>query len=67
MTKSDILITMVASQASAQSFVPVRDIKDGVVVLKDGQLCMVMLVSTINFGLISVEEQEAILRQFQGF
>ena len=65
--KNDILGIMAVSQASTQNFVPVRDIKDGVVILKDGQLCMVMLASTINFALKSVAEQEAILKQFQGF
>lgn len=55
------------SQSSAQSFVPIRDIKDGVVVLKNGQLNMVMLASSINFALKSADEQAAILRQFQSF
>lgn len=55
------------SSATAQSFVPIRDIKDGVVVLKNGQLNMVMLASSINFALKSADEQAAILRQFQSF
>ncbi len=58
---------MAVSQAATQDFVPIRDIKEGVVILKDGQLCMVMLASTINFALKSALEQEAVLRQFQGF
>ncbi len=52
-------------QAPTQQFVPIRDIKDGVVILKDGQMNMVLLVSSINFALKSTDEQAAILRQFQ--
>jgi len=52
---------------STQKFVPVRDVKDNVVVLKNGQMCMVLLASSVNIALKSVNEQEAILRQFQGF
>ncbi len=44
-----------------------RDIKDNVVILKNGQLNMVLLASSINFALKSIDEQEAILRQFQSF
>ena len=55
------------SQSATQQFVPIRDIKDGVLILKNGQMCMVLLASTINFALKSADEQEAILRQFQAF
>lgn len=36
-------------------------------ILKNGQMNMVMLASSINFALKSIDEQEAILRQFQSF
>ena len=52
---------------TTQNFVPLRDIKDNVVVLKNGQLNMVLLASSVNFALKSADEQEAILRQFQSF
>ena len=58
---------MAQGNTSTQNFVPVRDIKDGVVILKNGQLCMVLLASSVNFALKSTDEQEAILRQFQNF
>jgi len=60
-------MAMAVSKSSTQNFVPIHDIKEGVVILKDGQLCMVLLASTINFALKSVPEQEAILKNFQGF
>lgn len=58
---------MPAPKNTTQTFVPLRDIKDNVVILKNGQMNMVMLASSINFALKSLDEQEAILRQFQSF
>ncbi len=52
---------------ATQDFVPVRDIKENVVVLKDGKLCTILLASSINFALKSADEQQAILTQFQSF
>ncbi len=51
----------------AQQFVPVQEVRDGIVVLKDGSLCTVVLVSSINLSLKSYDEQRATLMQFQGF
>ncbi len=59
--------TKTQNQASTQQFVPVQDIRDGVVVLKNGQMNMVLLASSINFALKSLDEQASILRQFQSF
>lgn len=56
-----------ATESTTQYFVPIRDIKDGVVLLKDGQMCMVLLASSVNFALKSADEQQAILSQFQSF
>lgn len=53
--------------AASQSFVPIRDIRNRVVLLKNGQMNMVLLATSINFALKSLSEQEAILRQFQSF
>jgi type IV secretory pathway VirB4 component len=58
---------MPKSTAATQDFVSIRDIKDGVVILKSGQLCSVLLASSINFALKSNDEQQAILQQFQAF
>lgn len=55
------------NSASTQNFVPVRDIRDNVVILKDGRMNGVMLASSINFALKSQDEQEAILSHFQSF
>ncbi len=52
---------------ATQQFVPIKNIRDGVVILKNGQMCMLLLASSINFAFKSTEEQEAILSQFQAF
>lgn len=51
----------------AQDFVPIQEIRDGVVILKDGSMRLVLLVSSLNLALKSAEEQVAILGQFQNF
>ncbi|OGG88900.1 hypothetical protein A2592_00840 [Candidatus Kaiserbacteria bacterium RIFOXYD1_FULL_42_15] len=58
---------MANKNATTQDFVHIRDIKDGVVILKSGQLCKVLLASSVNFALKSLDEQKAILFQFQNF
>ncbi len=52
---------------ASQDFVTIKDIKDGVVILKSGQMCSVLLASSINFALKSSDEQQAILHNFQSF
>lgn len=52
---------------AAQDFVPVKEVRGGVVVLKDNTLVGVMLASSLNFALKSPDEQAAILGQFQNF
>ncbi len=52
---------------AAQEFVDIAEIKDGVVVLKNGTLRAVLMVSSINFDLKSSQEQEAIVANYQNF
>jgi type IV secretory pathway VirB4 component len=56
-----------AQSKSSQDFVPIREVRDGIVVLKDGSLRAVVMASSLNFALKSEEEQTAIILQFQGF
>ncbi|MEK7227953.1 MAG: TraC family protein [Patescibacteria group bacterium] len=58
---------MAPSSSPTQQFVPVKEVRDGVVVLKDGTLATVVLVSSINLSLKSYDEQRATLSQFQSF
>ena len=56
-----------AQTNTSQHFVPVKDIRDGIVLLKNGQMCIVLLASSVNFAFKSSDEQQAILSQFQSF
>jgi hypothetical protein len=58
---------MAKSGPTTQEFIPIKEIRDGIVVLKDGSLRAVLLASAINIALKSAEEQQAIVLQFQGF
>ena len=58
---------MARTQAATQDFVSIRDIKDNVIIQKNGQMCMLLLASSINFALKSLDEQKAVLLQFQQF
>lgn len=50
-----------------QSFVPIKEIRDGILVLKDGSLRTILLASSLNFALKSADEQQSIIFQFQNF
>lgn len=50
-----------------QVYLPISEIKDGVVVLKDGTLRQVLLVSSINFALKSEDEQNALISSYVSF
>src|SRR5260370_281026 len=52
---------------TTQDFVPVAEVRDGIVVLKDGTLRAILLASSINFALKSEDEQTAFIVQFQNF
>ena len=55
------------SANSTQDFVPISEVRDGIVVLKDGSLRAILLASSINFALKSEDEQTAFIVQFQNF
>ncbi len=59
---------MDATQAGkTQEFVPIKEIRNGVIILKDGGYRGILICSAINFGLKSAEEQRAITIGFQNF
>lgn len=57
---------MVASKAT-QDFVPIKEVRDGIIILKDGGMRAIVMVSSVNFALKSPDEQQAIIFQFQNF
>lgn len=52
---------------ASQDFVPIDEVRDGIVVLKDGGLRAVLMASSLNFMLKSQDEQKAIIGNFQSF
>lgn len=52
---------------STQEFLEYKQIKEGIIILKNNSLRGILMVSSINFALKSDEEQKAILYQFQDF
>ena len=58
---------MPVSSKATQDFVPIQEVRDGVVILKDGTMRAVVLASSLNFSLKSDDERNAIIMQFQDF
>lgn len=52
---------------ATQQFVPVKEIRNGTIILKDGGYRGVLACSSVNFGLKSADEQHAITLGFQNF
>lgn len=50
-----------------QSFVPVKEVRSGIVILKDGGYRGILMCSSINFALKSEDEQKSIIGGFQNF
>lgn len=46
---------------TTQRQLPIEDIRQNLVILKDGSCCLVLQVTAINFGLLSEKEQDAII------
>ena len=52
---------------STQNSLIISEVKDGILVLKDGTLRSVVFASAINFDLMSTREQDAVEYSYQGF
>lgn len=55
------------ADASTTRYLPFSQIKDNVVIMKDGSARVIMKCSTINFLLKNTEEQDSIIVSFQRF
>ncbi len=56
-----------ATTKASQSFVPVEEVRNGVLILKNGGYRGVMMCSSLNFALKSEDEQRGIIGGFQNF
>lgn len=50
---------------AAQDFVPLHEIRDGIAITKDKAMHVILMASSLNFALKSVDEQDAIIAQYQ--
>lgn len=58
---------MALSAQATQEFVPIKEVREGTIVLKDGGLRAIIAVSSVNLALKSNDEQIATINQFQSF
>ncbi len=60
-------ITQKSASDSTQKYLDIAEIKEDLIVLKNGSFRSVLAVSAINFDLKSSDEQTAIIEQYQNF
>ncbi len=58
---------MALSAKATQEFVPIKEVREGTIVLKDGGLRAIIAVSSVNLSLKSADEQVATIQSFQSF
>ena len=58
---------MAINAKATQEFIPIKEVRDGIIVLKDGGLRAIVLANSINLSLKSSDEQQATIFQFQNF
>ena len=58
---------MANPEASTQAHIPLSAVYDDVIITKKGLFAQVVMVNSLNFGLKSEEEQNAIIGQYQSF
>lgn len=51
----------------SQQIISIEEIRDGVLIMKDGTMKVVLMASSLNFALKSADEQTAIILQYQNF
>ena len=56
-----------ANPNSTQNTLQIAEIRDGIVIMSDGSFRSVVMVKSINFDLMSPQEQEAVEYAYQGF
>ncbi|OGY36740.1 MAG: hypothetical protein A3E36_04175 [Candidatus Andersenbacteria bacterium RIFCSPHIGHO2_12_FULL_45_11b] len=52
---------------ASQSLIKISEIRDGILILNDGTMRNVLMISSVNFALKSEEEQNAIIYAYQEF
>jgi len=57
----------VPKASPTQQFVPIKEIRDGVMIMPNNELRGVLIASSVNFSLKSQDEQQGIFIQFQNY
>ena len=52
---------------STQQFLPIKEIRDGIITLKGGGYRTILMVNAVNFNLKSADEQQALMESYQNF
>jgi hypothetical protein len=60
-------VTPRSNPNSTQNTLQIAEIRDGIVIMNDGSFRAVVMVKSINFDLMSPQEQEAVEYSYQGF
>jgi len=55
------------SAKPTQEFVPIQEIRNGIIILKDGSLRAILMTSAVNLALKSYDEQQGTIFLFQNF
>ncbi len=55
-----------ALTSTTQNLIPIADIVDGVVIYKSGGAALIMESTSLNFGLLSEKEQNAVIASYAG-
>ena len=58
---------MAQTAKATQEFVPIKEVRDGIAILKDGSMRALIMTSSLNFALQSADIQNSIIFQFQSF
>ncbi|MFA5840925.1 MAG: hypothetical protein WC847_01470 [Candidatus Paceibacterota bacterium] len=58
---------MALNAKATQEFIPIKEVRDGIVVLKNDELRAIVLANSVNLSLKSADEQKATIMQFQTF
>lgn len=58
---------MALNAKATQEFVPIKEVRDGIIILNDGSMRALLLASSVNLSLKSADEQQGTIMQFQNF
>ena len=58
---------MAKTNKATQDFISIKEIRDNVAILNDGSIRAILIASSLNFSLKSIDEQSAVILQYQNF